>query len=138
MFEDALPSLKTQVQTIERPIMLFQHIHHAQGLEVVLKAAVILHAIVQGILPRVAERRVPQVVSKGNGFDQVFVEAQVARNGTADLRDLQAVRQAGAEKITFMIDKNLGFIFESTEGCRMYDAIPITLERGTSYGSIFR
>jgi hypothetical protein len=48
-------------------------------LQVVLEAAVPFHALVQGILAGVAERRVAEVVGQRNGLDEVFVQCQRAR-----------------------------------------------------------
>jgi hypothetical protein len=36
--------------------------------------------------------------------------------------------QAGTEVITFEVNKNLGLIFKTTKGCRMQNAIPVTLK----------
>ena len=62
MLEDTFPGFEAQIQAIKCSVMLFQHIHHSQGLEVVLKAPVILHAIIQRILPGVTEGRMAKVV----------------------------------------------------------------------------
>ena len=51
-------------------------VYHAQALQIVLKASGLGHAGVQGILPRVPEGRVSQVMGQRNGFHQVLVELQ--------------------------------------------------------------
>ena len=44
-----------------------------------------LQAGMQRVLPGVAKRGVAQVVRQRNGFDQVFIELQVAGDGAAKL-----------------------------------------------------
>ena len=53
--------------------MIFEYIHHAQRLQVMLKATVILHAGIERILPGMAEWRVTEIVSERYSFHQVFI-----------------------------------------------------------------
>ena len=62
MFQNALTGFKAQIQTIKLRVTLFQPVHHAQTLQIVLKASVIGHAFIQHVLARMTKRRVPQVV----------------------------------------------------------------------------
>ena len=66
MLEDALTRLEREVQTVKAAVALFQPIDHQQALQVVLEAAIRLHAIVERILPGVPERCVAQVVRERN------------------------------------------------------------------------
>ena len=59
-----------------------------------LESAMRFHAIVQSVLSRVPEWSVAEIVRERNGFDQIFVEPQVARHRTRDLCDLETVGQA--------------------------------------------
>ena len=61
-------------------------VYHAQALQIVFKTAVPGHAGIERVLPGMAKRRVAQVMGQGDGFHQVFVQAQGARHGTAQLR----------------------------------------------------
>jgi hypothetical protein len=72
-----------------------------------------------------------EVVRQGNSFYQVFVEIQIARHRTADLGHFQAVRQARAEQVAFVIYENLSFVYKPAKCGGMNDAIAITLEGGT-------
>ncbi|MNW06810.1 hypothetical protein D3C71_2032790 [compost metagenome] len=83
MLQDTFTRFKAQVEAAVAGVTLFQIIHHAQALQVVLEAAKADHAGVERILPGVAKRRVPQVMRQANGLGQVFVDAQCARNGAA-------------------------------------------------------
>src|SRR5690606_40355961 len=62
VLQDALSRLEAQVQAVEGRVALLERIHHAQRLQVVLESAVRPHAVVQRVLPRVAEWRLPEVV----------------------------------------------------------------------------
>jgi hypothetical protein len=92
------------------------------------KAAILTHAIVQSVLPRMAKWRMAQIMGEGNRFDQILVQLQVTGNGAPDLRYFEAMRQARAKQVAFVIDENLGFIFEPTESCRMDDPVAVALE----------
>jgi hypothetical protein len=72
---------------------------------------------------------VAQVVSQGDRFDQVFIQAQGTRNRAAQLCDLQRVRHAGAKQIALVVQENLGFVDQSSESGRVDDAIAVTLVR---------
>ena len=80
-----------------------------------LEAAVRLHARVERVLAGVTERRMAEVVRERDRLDQVFVEREVARDRAADLRDFEAVREARAEEIAFVIDEDLRLVFEPAE-----------------------
>jgi len=62
------------------------------------------------------ERCVSNIVSQGDGFGQVFIERQRAGNGAGNLGDFNRVREAGTEQVAFVIDENLGLVFQPTEG----------------------
>ena len=110
MFEHTLTGFKAQIETVKRGVALFELVDHAQALQVVLKAAVLGHAFVQRVLSGVAKRRVAQVVRQRHGFDQILVKTQGAGNGATQLRDFERVRQAGAEQVAFVVQKNLRFV----------------------------
>ncbi len=78
MLKYALACFKTQIQPIKGAVTLLQHIHHPQGLQIMFKAAILLHAIVQRVLPRMAKWRMAQIMGEGNRFDQIFVQLQIA------------------------------------------------------------
>ena len=62
MLQHAFPRLKRQVQSVVLRVALFQLVDHAQALQVVLKTTVFCHAAIKCVLPRMAERRMTQVV----------------------------------------------------------------------------
>ncbi|KAG1247975.1 hypothetical protein G6F65_019876 [Rhizopus arrhizus] len=105
MLQDAFARFEAQVQAVEVRIAFLQLVDHAQALQIVLKAPglgrQLAHAGVQFVLAGVAERRVAQVMRQRDGFGQVFGQPQAAGQCAPDLRDFQAVGQAGAEQIAF-------------------------------------
>ena len=128
VLQNAFAGFKAQVQAVESRVALFQFIDHAQTLQVVLETTVLAHAGIQGILPRVAKRGVTQVVRQRNGFGQVFVQAQAARDAAAQLRHLQAVREAGAEQVTFVVQEHLGLVDQPPKRRAVHDAVAVALE----------
>jgi hypothetical protein len=80
VLEDALPGLVHEVEAVEVGVALFEQIDGAQGLQVVLEAAEVLHAGVERLLAGVAEGRVPQIVGEGHGFGEILVEAAPGRS----------------------------------------------------------
>src|SRR5690606_39603940 len=97
----------------------------------------LVHAGIELVLPRMAGGGVAQIVSQRNGFGQVFMQAQVACQRTRDLSNFDAVRQAGAEEVAFMVDEYLGLVFQQPEGIAMDDAVAIALEVISALGRGF-
>lgn len=137
MLEDAFARLEAQVQAVERAIVFLELVDDGQALQIVLEAAVLAHARVQCVLPGMAERRMAEIVRERNRFDEILVQAQVARHRTRDLRDFQAVRETGAEQVAFVIDEHLGLVFEPAERGRMNDAVAVALELGAGRRRLF-
>ena len=127
MLEDALARLEGEVQAVERGVALLEQVDDAQGLQVVLEAAVGLHAGVQRVLAGVAERRVAEVVGERDGLGQVLVEPQAARDRARDLRHFEAVGEPRAEEIAFVVDEDLRLVFEPPERRGMDDAVAVAL-----------
>src|SRR5690606_6600337 len=96
VLQDAFTGLEAKVKAIELGVALFELVDNSQALQVVLEASGIrrelFHTVVQLILPCMPERRVPQVVSQGDRFNQVFMQVQVARQRASNLRYLDAMR----------------------------------------------
>ena len=128
VLENALARLEAQVQAVKGWIALFQPVHHAQALQVVLEAAMRLHAGIERILARMAEGGVAQVVGQTDGLDQIFVKLQRSGHRAAQLSHFQRVRQAGAEQVALMVDEDLGLVDQAPEGRGMDDAVPVALE----------
>ena len=55
------------------------------------KSTMILHALVQSILPCMTEGRMSQIMGQCDRLNQVLVKMQVTGDGATDLRNLQAM-----------------------------------------------
>ncbi len=129
VLQDAFARLEREIEAVEAAVALLELVDHAQRLQVVLESAVLLHALVQRVLPGVPERRVPEVVRQGDRLDEVFVDAELPGDRATDLRDLERMRQARAEEIAFVIDEDLGLVLEPAERAGVDHAIAVPLER---------
>jgi hypothetical protein len=67
-----------------------------------------------------------EIMRQGQGFNQVFIQSQTSGDSTTDLSNFQGMGQTGAVIITFMIDKDLGFVLEPPEGGTMDNSVAIT------------
>src|SRR5690606_17320018 len=128
MFKDAFARLVHQVKSVEGAVALFKQIDCAQGLQIVLEAAVGLHAFIERILPGMTKRRMPEIMGQGHSLGKVVIEVQGTRNGPPDLCHLDAMRQTGTEQVAFVVYENLGLVFEAAKSGRVDDAITVTLE----------
>src|SRR3546814_1242214 len=95
---------------------------------VVIEAAVRRHCGLQRILARVTEGRVADVVREAQGFGQILVEPERARDTAADLRDLDAVGQPDAIMLAVGRDEHLRLVAQAAEGDRMDDAVAVALK----------
>ena len=82
----------------------------------------------QGVLARVAEGGVAEIVAQGGGLGEILIEAQGAGHGAGDLGDLQGMGQAGAVVIPRGGEEHLGLIHEAAEGLTVDDAVTVALE----------
>jgi hypothetical protein len=110
-------------------VTLLEVLDDAEGVEVVVEtAAVAAEALVEGALSRVAEGRVAYVVDEGEGFGEVFVEAESGGGGAGDLSNLDGVGEAAAKVVGSPAGEDLGFAGEAAEGAGLHDALAVALE----------
>ena len=127
MLQYSFAGFEGEIQAIELSIPLLEHVHDAQALQIVLEAAVRLHARVERILSRMTEGCVSEIMRERDRFSQVLVEMEPARYRAANLRDFKAVRQAGSKEIAFVIDEDLGLVDQAPERGAVHDAIAVAL-----------
>ena len=120
---DAVAHLPGEVEPLTAAL---EHLHHAAALHPVLKAA--LDELVQRVLARVPEGRMPQIVAHGNRLSQILVEPQRPRQCARHLRDLQRVGQACAVVVALRGDEHLRLALESPEGFAVQNPVPVPLE----------
>ena len=130
VLDHALQRFPGQVQAVELGVTLLQLGDHAQTLRVVVEAAERLHHLLQRVLAGMAERRMSEVVGEGERFRQILVETQRPTDRARDLRDLEAVRQPGAEEVALVVDEHLRLVLQPTEGRGVDDPVAIALKAG--------
>jgi hypothetical protein len=94
------------------------------------KPAIWCHKAVENLFSRMPERCMSEIMGQGQGFNQVFIEPQTPGYATTNLCNFERMGQAGAVVISFMIDKDLGFVFEAPEGGTMDNPVAITFIGG--------
>ena len=95
-----------------------------------IEPAVIAHAFGQHLLAGMSKRRMAQIVRKRDCFRQILVQPQRTRDGAADRRHLDRMRQARAQMVAGAVEKNLRLVFQAAERARMNDARTIALKFG--------
>ena len=96
-----------KVQPFVSGIRAFKPHHGAQRLRIVAKAAVLGHGLGQGVFARVAKGGMAKVMRKAQRLGQVLIHPQGARQNAANLRNLDAVRQARAVMVAIGRDEHL-------------------------------
>ena len=128
MLENPFARLERQVEPAEGRVPILELVDDAERLQVVLEAAELAHAFVERVLPRVAERRVAEIMGEADRLDEVLVQAQRARDRAGDLRDFERVREPRPVEIAFVVDEHLGLVDEAAERRGVNDAVAIALE----------
>ena len=128
-------ALAHRVGQVQARAIFFQHFDNAAALFVVAKRVPL--RVRDCGLAGVAERRVPEVVPQADRFDQIFVQAQCARDGAGDLRHLQRVREPRAIVIAKRRDKDLRFMFQPAKRLGVQDAVAVALKAGAHWRLVF-
>ena len=102
----------------------------------------------QGHFAGMAKRGMAQIMAHGNGFRQIFIEAQGPGDGGCNPGDLQSMGHAGAVMIALRLQKHLGFVHQAAEGFAVDNPVniplitgahiplPVFLKPGTACGSV--
>ena len=77
-------------------------------------------------------------MAERDGFGEVFVEVEGARDCAGDLADFEGVSEAGYIVVAEWCDEDLRFVFESTERFAVYDAVAVALILGANFGGSLR
>src|SRR4051794_19024842 len=130
MLDEAFERLPCQIQAIETRVTVLELGDEFQGMRIVIEAAESSGCFIQRLLARMPERRMSQIVRQRDGLRQVLVQGQNPRQGAGDLRHFEAMRQAGAVEIAFVLHEHLRLVLEAPEGGGMDDTVAITLIAG--------
>ena len=94
--------------------------------------------LVELVLADVAERRVAQIVAKGNRLCQVLVQVERPRDGARDLRDLEGMRQPSDVVVAGRRNEHLCLVLQASERLGVDDAVAVPLELGPKMGGLLR
>jgi hypothetical protein len=125
VLDEALKRLPGEVEAVEAGIFALERGDDAQGLGVVVEAALAAHCGVERALAGMAEGRMTEIMGKRERLGQVLVKLKRPRHGARDLRHLEAVGQAGAVVIPLVINEHLGLVGQAPERRRMQDAVAV-------------
>ena len=128
MLDEALQRLLRQIEAVEIGVAALQLGDEAQGLAVVVEAAVRRHAGVERVLAGVAERRMAEIVAERHRLGELLVEPKRLGERARELRDLDRMGQAGAEVIALVVDEHLRLVGEAAKGGGMDDAVAVALK----------
>ena len=131
MLGDTLQSLPGQVQSVEFGVSRLQRRDYSDGLPIMVKTAIGRHHVIERFFASVTERRVAQIMRQRQRFREILVQRQRPGDRARDLRDLQAVRQAGSIVIALVIDENLGLVLQPAECAGVNDPVPVALVNGS-------
>src|SRR5262249_46547662 len=102
VLDEALERLPGQVEAVEGGVAALEPGDDPQRLGIVVEAAMLGEHLIERALPRMAERRMAEIVRQRQGLGEILVEAERARQRAGNLRHLQRVRQPGAVMIPFV------------------------------------
>ena len=85
--------------------------------------------LVERLLARVAERRVPGVVTEPDRLDQILVQPQRPSDDARDRGRLERVSHARPVMVALRVDEDLGLPLEPPERLRVDEAVAVALER---------
>ena len=80
-----------------------------------IEAFELRHTLIELIFARMAEWRMPKIMSECHGFCEVFIQPERSRYRSRNLRNFERMCQASSVMIAFMSDKNLRFLLQSTK-----------------------
>jgi hypothetical protein len=94
------------------------------------------HQFVERTLTDMTEGSMAQIVPESDGFGQILIQAETARQRAGHLGNLQRMGEAGAVMIPFRGKKDLRFEFQAAEGFAMDNTIPVPLEGGAQIAGL--
>src|SRR6267143_7291921 len=100
MLDDSFTNLKRQIQAGEIQVALLELLDDTKRVQIVIEpAAVRAHQLVKLAFPRMAERRVPDVMHQSQRFGEIGIEPERSRHGARDLGHFQRMCETIAKMI---------------------------------------
>ncbi len=117
-----------EVQPAKLRIRMFEIVHNPQRLAVVFEVPLAGHQLVEYPLADVSKRRMAQVVSQRDRFDEVFAQVQGPGDVSGDLGDLERVSQPGAEQVVLVRREDLCFVIQPAKRGASQNPIAVALK----------
>ena len=108
---------------------MLQRGHHAQGLGVVIEAAMGLQTAIQRPLAGMPKRRMAEVMRQRQRFRQILVEAELPGQRAGDLRHFERVGEPGAIVVALVEHEDLGLVLQAAKRGGMDHPVAIAPER---------
>jgi hypothetical protein len=133
MLKDTVNNFHGQVETSS---IFLQFLYDSQALIDMMKTS--RQEFSKDTLTGMAEGRMAEVMTQGNRFGEVFVQAQGSSHSPGDLAYFKGMSQSGSVVVPFRREKNLRLILQATESFTIQNAISINLKNGSYRALIFR
>ena len=84
-----------------------------------------LHALVEGALACVAERRMTQIVGQRDRLAELLIEPEAMGDAARHLGHFDGMREPRAKQVALVIDKQLGLVLQPSKGGAVDDPFPV-------------
>ncbi len=138
MLDETFQRFPGQVDAVIFGVAALQLGDDTQRLCIVVKPAIGQQHRIERVFAGMAERRVAEIMHQRHAFSQILVQLQRAGQSAGDLRHLNGVGKPRAVMVSVGADEDLRLVLQAAKGCRVDDAVPVTLEFGTRQASFFR
>jgi hypothetical protein len=100
VLDDAFADSQRQVQSAKSRVPFLEPGNNAQRVKVVVKSQTMrLQGLIQGLLARVTEWRVANVMDQRESFGQLCIQAQNSGKSSSNLCDFKRVREPAPEVV---------------------------------------
>jgi len=84
--------------------------------------------LIKGLLSRMAEWGMAQIVTQRDGFGQIFIKAEGLGDRPGNLGDFKGMGQSCVVMVSGRSEKDLRLMFQPPEGFGMDDSVPVVLK----------
>src|SRR5215211_6342188 len=116
-----------QIQARKIRVCRFEQFENSQRLLVVVETTLALEALIEHIFARMAEWRMPNIMTQRERFNEILIELQRTGNGPCNRGNFERMCEPGPMVIAHVAREDLGFMTQPAKRCTVNDPIPITL-----------
>ena len=125
VLDQAFERLPGEIEPVEARISPLERGDHAQGLGVVVEAAIFASRASSARSPAWPKGGWPRSCASASASVEILVDTERARDRAGDLRHFESMGEARAVVIALVIDEDLGLVVQPAEGGRMQDAVAV-------------